>query len=244
MNILLLTGPYFLFIILFAVINNFYSHKNRIKDSVLEESLKTADQYEIAFLKGGKNLTFQLAFYHLLSSGYLEKEKSDEPSSATYRYRALAGKDSSSLHEVEQDVLMRFNSPTALGSLSSHNFSSLMKYQQKLIGLHLLQVSRKTFGFLWKAYSYTAWILSISYLFFGAPSNWLLRIINVIAINLIGTNVIWSNTLSPKHYFDGMLLTNIGERYIKLFEKRYFPLPDFKSEQLFRESQELNPCSA
>ncbi len=243
MHLGILILPYLLFILLFTIIKNVLSRRHAVRDDILEENLKTADQYEIAFLKGGKNLSVDLAFFHLLNSGYLDKSKSDEPSSPTYHFQFIAGKDSSSLHDLEKEIIAKINTPTALHSLYSNEYASLKKYQQKLSNLHLLQVARKTIGFLWKAYTYIAWAISIAYLVFGKPAGFFLKAGFVITINLISISIIWSKILCKENYFDGILLTSAGEKYIKIFEKKYFPLPDFKSDQSFKEAQELNPCS-
>ncbi len=243
MHLGVLILPYLIFILSFAIIKNVLSRRHTVRDDTLDENLKTADQYEIAFLKGGKNLSVDLAFFHLLNSGYLEKSKSDEPASPTYRFQFIEGKDTSSLHSFEKEIIARLNTPTALHSLYSQEYASLKKYQQKLSNLHLLQVTRKTIGFLWKAYTYIAWALSIAYLVFGKPAGFFLKAVFVIIINLISVSIIWSKILCKESYFDGMLLTSAGEKYIKIFEKKCFPLPDFKSDQSFKEAQELNPCS-
>lgn len=243
MNLIIFVLPYLIFILTLVVLKNIIALRHVAKDNVIEENLKTADQYEIAFLKGGKNLSVDLAFYHLLNSGYLEKTTNDEPNSPKYRFRFIAGKDVAALHDFEKEVVSGLNVPTTLYSLYSHEYSSLERYKQKLSGLYLLRVARKTVGLLNKAYICIACIFSISYLIFGTPTSLLLRIILVVLVNLNSLYIIWEKILCGELYFDGMLLTSAGEKYIKLFEKKYFPLPNFKSDQLFKETQEFNPCS-
>lgn len=240
MNLFLFIIPYVLFILVYAVFKIHYSHWHIVQDSELEEALKTADEYEIAVLKGGEKFAKQLTFYHLLKGGYLDKMKNEEAGESKYYYKATASKDQSVLHNIEKDILIMFQSSKDLLDLYDYNIPSLKQYQRKISSLNLLH----DFKLINKIYTYFAWIFTIIYLLFGRfPDAWI-RPFFAIAINWGAGCIIWSIIFKKNdyNYYDDMLISRNGLKYVELFERKYFVLPDFKTDKLFKEAEEFNPC--
>jgi len=231
------------FLAIFLSFKLFYMKKVRVSDDILEENLKTADQYEIALLSGGKRLVIQLAFYHFLKAGYFERAESKEPSSAKYLFRAIPSKDTTQLTDLEKEILGKFEASISLFSVFAKELSSLEKFNSKLGKLNLFYSAKSTIGVLWRIYTIFAWVFSVIYLVYGAPHSFWVKIFLIIVINIWVCFIVWNQILGRKDYFDGKLLTCSGKKYIKLFEEKYFPLPNFKSEELYKEAEEFNPCS-
>ena len=94
----ILVAVVFAYDLLFDVARRIEARRKRVAREVLEQNAAAADEYEIAFLKGGDDLARMLAVQHLLHSGYYEKaEESLKPDT---------GKDPSPLSDLERAVLL------------------------------------------------------------------------------------------------------------------------------------------
>ncbi len=84
--------------LLYDVVHSIEVKRKRVARDVLEKNAAAADEYEIAFLKGGDHLARMLAIQHLLRSGYYDKtQESLKPNTA---------KDPAPLLDFERAVLL------------------------------------------------------------------------------------------------------------------------------------------
>lgn len=245
-----------------GISQQFYSAKNKKKplnEKILEENLKTADQYEIAFLKGGDTLVFELAFYNLLKSGYLEKEvigeNLHEPS---HLYQVVSSKDSTVLDAVEKETLAEFTKtnawPSVLRSLYEKSIF-LDTYKKKIFPLNLIYKRGRLFLGIRKLFNFC--IIITSYLALGTNQDWFVRLCFIILTDIIVYRIVDRAILDrPLHVIERAkrkniigyqiqryFLTNVGIKYIELFEKTQFPLPDLKSDKQIKEAYQVHRCS-
>jgi uncharacterized membrane protein YhdT len=233
--------------------------KKFIADSTLEENLKTADEYEIAFLKGGSQLAYELAFHHLLKAGFFKKEL--QTSQAPY-YQAIASQDKSKLSGVEDEVLAKFTSarvwPNVLSELYSKQ-ASLEKYKKKIYNLGLAYKRGKFFWAMNDLFTFLIGWMSMAFIYdntTGIPgfiSFCMILLFDILIFKL--ANKLNSTTIiNPKskfrlqHFFRGRdthIISKNGGKYLELFEKNYFCLPDLDSQEEFLEAYKGNiPCCA
>jgi len=88
----------FAYDLLFDVVRAIEVKRRRVAREVLEKNAAAADEYEIAFLKGGDDLARMLAVQHLLRSGYYDKTKEN--------LKPNGGKDPAPLSDFERAVLL------------------------------------------------------------------------------------------------------------------------------------------
>ncbi len=94
----ILVAVVFAYDLLYDVVRGIEVERKRVAREVLEQNAAAADEYEIAFLKGGDNLARMLAVQHLLHSGYYDKTKES--------LKPNTGKDPSPLSDFERAVLL------------------------------------------------------------------------------------------------------------------------------------------
>ncbi len=88
----------FAYDLLYDVVRGMEVKRKRVAREVLEQNAAAADEYEIAFLKGGGDLARMLAVQHLMRSGYYEKTKES--------LKPNTGKDPAPLSDFERAVLL------------------------------------------------------------------------------------------------------------------------------------------
>jgi len=236
-----------LFLVIFIVIlyslhslQNFPNRKSIVDEKILEENVRVADQYEIAFLKGGDREVCQLAFYTLVESGYLLSV--DTAGSKTYpprKYNLDKGKDLNMLHEIEKVVALSYDESTLLPENAKELKSALpflKKYQRKIKELSLFTPSLILLAWVKGLFIFCLCVSPLLYSTVGTfPSSngWVnaffLGLINVIAYLII------RKIKSP-------MLSYNGKKYIELFEKIHFPYPDFRKTNLAEYIEIITPC--
>ena len=190
-----------------------------IDEKTLEESVKKASQYEIAYLKGNKKEVFKLAFYTLIKSGYLiQKEKKDSRLKTARIYYLGKSKNLDVLHVIEQAVALASEDEKLLSvDLQKQVKAIFGEYNKKIEGLYLKHIT----GGLWGCLLILI-IFFCPFIFYGIFKNKLNTYI-MLAMSVVAFLVL------PKIMWRSSGLTSNGKRYIELFEKIHFPYPDMNS---------------
>ncbi len=255
-----------IFLIIFEVAQQYYSQKYNKKvrnDNDLLNSLKTADEYEVAYLKGGDQFPLELAFYHLLKGGFLLRQDMSAVCGKNTFYYAKAdpSPDQAKLTEVEREVLSRFTEsrpwPHVLQELYSKSIS-LDKYKDKIFKDGLVYKRGKIFWKIRDTFNFL--IISSTFIYVFKKQFNILRLLLIVPLNILVYKVIdilileHLNIIRPKsrvrlqYIFKKRsqhIVTKNGKRYIALYEKNYAPLPILDSDEQFIESYKgIFPCTA
>ncbi len=213
-----------------------------LDEKTLDAKAKEADQYEIAFIKGGRREVFQLAFYTLVKSGYLfPLDKEDKTSYPHRRFYLDKQKDLNVLHELEKAVSSSYDKAVLLPDDPKEfekTIPYLNEYERKVKELALMSPQRYLEPWWIFAWYITLLITPFLYgmygnfpAYHGALNFFFLAIINVLAF-LIIKRIKLSDRLSDN-----------GKKYIELFEKNHFPYPDFRKELSKDYVEMITPCS-
>lgn len=261
-----------LFFIAMGLFQKYYNSKNekkRLGDKVLDDNLEAADEYEIAFLKGGDRLAYELAFYHLLKSGYFVKEVVGEKlSSPSHLYVADSSKDISKLKLIEQEVLSKFKTTDAWPSVLLNLYqkpNSLDVCREKAYKLNLLYKKGLIFTMVRNLFNITITIssfLAVLTLSWLIQKNWAVDLDLFVILLVILTDIIIYRIVNrlildkpvflinkflfkriPQYTIREYYLTKEGQRYIDRFEKIKFPLPNPRSDSVFKEAYQVHRCS-
>jgi uncharacterized protein (TIGR04222 family) len=199
--------------------------------ALLEEKVKTADVYEIAYLKGRETEMWRMALYTLLNSGYIKEneEKSSKrgPSEKEIKFYFDDTKDPQLLHPVERKVL-----ETCKGIDNSENlderkgviYSSLSifvkYYKDRHEGLYLICPVR-LFEFLGCFFIVILFAMPIFLYSMNYRNQKLIPI--MVIMNIIALMIV-----TRIHIPSSPALTPNGKRFLKLFGKIHFPYPESK----------------
>lgn len=206
--------------------------------ATLEQNVAKADEYEIAFLKGGEYLTRMMALRHLVRSGYFEK--------AGETLVPDTEKDRSSLTDFERAMLA---TPirTEYGSFLSSKEETAVKrivdgYAQKARELNLFvkgqSIAARTAMFL---------LLVVVYVLSGVSLDERAQVAIGVLIVVTGVLLLWKKkTYRPasimvagktggpatRQVLSDHVLTRNGREYIALFEKTHYPVDERLAEAL------------
>ena len=240
-----------IFLVIFAYARQYYSHKNKkaiLADDILEQHVKDADEYEIAFLKGGDDFAKKLAFYRLLKSGFIKNL--DEI------FIRDESKDKTQLKDFEKAVFMLDISSQCgdfiFSGKSTFLDELLAKYRAKASKLYLFYERGSTFMVLKVLFIISLVLLSGIYIIQDSPLNPLFRLILITSLDIFVYRFINNYLLnqpasiliktdlgtSRRVSLSSHVLTLNGKKYISLFEKMFFPVDD-----AFQEVWSMCPCS-
>lgn len=212
------------------------THKHKIIDStILEENVKTGDQYEIIYLKLGEEGAKESAIGHLVESGYLEnKEGILKPNPQ---------KDVALLTELEKS-LMKSGIGSKYGEFilegETGPFEEIIKkYEKKAQELHLFYKRGKWLRKIEITVNLFFAFFAVYYIFSGTQLSWFSRLF-IIAVLISGSHKLFyefilekpakiqmkdlSGKSVRKYSAAGHILTANGKKYIKLFEEKNFPV--------------------
>lgn len=184
-----------------------------VSNKVLEENIATANQYEIAFLKGGAPEVFKLAFYTLVKSGYLIKGKGavidDE-------YHLDKNKNLEVLNDIEKAMAMAYEDSKLLSTDLQKKVKAIFEgYDGKIKSLYLKQSDAGCVrGCLPTIVLFLGPI--VMYGLFRNKQNMFIMMAMSITIFII----------MKKEFLIPAEISSSGQRYIALFEKNHFPYPN------------------
>lgn len=238
--------------------------KRTLPESVLRDEVKSADEYEIALLKGGRRFAFDLAFCHLVKAGYLEKGRVIRPMEPLYRFKASADKDSSLLSGLEREVLATFSSfkpwSSGTGSLQGaadelrKETPSMESYRRKAARLFLCYAAGPAHRVL--AALFLLFVLGggISVVASSWDVAWCWLTVFLVVCASVAAVVVYFRVFEKKacvpavfwfseDYRADHVLTDNGNKYVELFEKEHYVLPHSDDISLLKEASDFSPCS-
>ena len=240
----ILVAVLFAYDLLYDVVRRIEVKCKRVAREVLERNAAAADEYEIAFLKGGDDLARMLAVQHLLRSGYYEKtEESLKPNTV---------KDPAPLSDFERAVLMLEVSAEEGEFKFSGDEAPVKKlidgYTQKARDLNLFYERTPTAGRMMMLL-----VLTVLYvLVWGRLAEWL-QFLFAGLILVLGGMLFWRKKVNQpvslmirreerdattsQAVSDHVLMPN-GTEYVTLFETVHYPV-DEKLAQAWM----VCPCS-
>lgn len=240
-----------IFLVIFAYARQYYSHKNKkavLADDILEQHVKYADEYEIAFLKGGDDFAKKLAFYRLLKSGFIKNLDGI--------FTRDESKDKSQLEDFEKAVFM-LDISSKYGEFIFADNNTLLKellgkYKAKASKFYLFYERGSAFMVLKYLFIISLVLLSGIYIIQDSPLNPLFRLILIISLDIFVYRLIKNYFLdqpasiliktdlghSRRVFLSSHILTPNGKKYISLFEKMFFPV-----DGAFQEAWSMCPCS-
>jgi hypothetical protein len=216
----------------------------RIPRATLEEKVAAADEYEIAFVRGGEHLARAMALRHLARGGYYEKVDGT--------LVPAAGKDLSPLSDFEKAMLLPQVSAEYGAFLYSGDEGSVSRliegYERKARELSLFYKRPSLAG-----RTTLLLVLIIAYILAGGTQDQRTQLIVGGLIVAAGALLLWrrrihrpeSVVVDRKERGRGMrqalsnhVLTRNGREYVALFERTHYPLDEKLAEALW-----TCPCS-
>lgn len=225
-----------------------YLNKRKVVDEkLLEENAKTADQYEIAYVRGGIKEAFHLAFYTLAKTGYLIKSEETDPKHYPPRkYLLDKSKDLSLLHELEKIVALSYDKNTLLPE-NRKDYQSVLsfieKWERKIKPLSLQPRALKLWHDL-EGVTIFSIIINVIVMGVGFYNIGLIKALllywPLIVLTSIEIFVLSATIVKRRTYFE----TNLNqEKYFELFEKKHFPYPDFREKSFSKYLEMITPCT-
>ena len=216
----------------------------RVPTATLEQNVATADEYEIAYVKGGEHLPRQMALQHLVRSGYYDKGKESLTPNTE--------KDRFSLAEFERAMLLLQVSAEYGEFIFSGDESPVQaliaKYAQKAQDLDLFYKRPSMGGRIAMLI-----VLMILYISCWGALDWRAHLaIGGLIVVAVGV-LVWrkkanrpvsvtekneATGASVQYPLSDHVLTRNGREYVALFEKTHYPL----GEKLV-EASGTCPCS-
>lgn len=239
-----LVAVVFAYDLLFDVVRGIEVKRKRVAREVLERNVATADEYEIAYVKGGDELARMLAVQHLLHSGYYEKtEESLKPD---------ARKDPSPLSDFERAVLLLEVSAEEGNFKFSGDETPVKKlmdgYAQKARDLNLFYKRTPIAG-----RTVMLFVLIVIYILIGRALDERLQVVFGCLIVIAGAVLLWRKRVNqpvslvlcwgpagggaPQAISDHVLTPN-GREYVSLFETVHYPI-----DEKLAQAHMVCPCS-
>ncbi len=233
----------FAYDLLFDVVRRIEVTRKRVAREVLEKNAAAADEYEIAFLKGGDDLARMLAVQHLLRSGYYEKTKES--------LKPNTGKDPAPLSDFERAVLLLEVSAEEGDFKFSGDETPVKKlldgYAQKARDLNLFFERTRTGGRIVMLLALTVMYVLV----WGRLEEWL-QFLFAGLIVVLGGMLLWRKKVNQPvslmiqreergatmQAISNHVLTLNGREYVSHFETTHYPV-----EEKLAQAWMMCPCS-